>query len=481
MKKISLILLAVIFSFVSCLKDNGKNKDKSDETITKNLTIFFINDQHGQLDNFSKIKHIVDEEKQITNVIVACSGDMFSGNPVVDNYPEKGYPMIDVMNKVGFDITVLGNHEFDYGEENLKNRVEQADFDWVCANIDMGSTGIPEPFDFKTISIINLKVTFLGLLETGGKANATIPSTHPLKVQNFTFERPENVVSQYQDIKEQENSDLYIALSHLGHNSYYGALGDFQLASQFPYFDLIIGGHSHYKIDTVINNIPVFQAGAYLNYLGKIELVVKDKKIDSITFTLIDLNTYIEYDSELKKVIDDYNSLPYLNEVIGFSHIYHDIPGVGCFYTDALKGIMNVDVSFQNTGGVRSGLDEGDITKREIFEIAPFNNGTVIYNMSIAEIKAFLKGSGSGFYYSGIQIEQIDENIQIKDSNGNILTDNTILSLGINDYIPAVHETYFPTNGNIQPLTAAETIISYLVNVNSQVNYPNCDHYFRYQ
>lgn len=480
MKKISIILL-VIFSFVSCSKDNGKNKDKSDETIIKNLTIFFINDQHGQLDNFSKIKHIIDEEKQETNVIVACSGDMFSGNPVVDNYPEKGYPMIDVMNKVGFDISVFGNHEFDYGEANLKNRVEQADFDWVCANIDMGSTGIPEPSEYKTLDIDNLKVTFLGLVETGGKANATIPSTHPLKVQNLTFERPESVVSHYQDIKEQENSDLYIVLSHLGHNSYSGALGDFQLASQFPYFDLIIGGHSHHKIDTIINNIPVFQAGAYLNYLGKIELLVKDKKINSINFTLIDLNTYTEYDSELKKVIDGYNNLPYLSEVIGFSHIYHDISRVGCFYTDALKGIMNVDVSFQNTGGVRSYLDEGDITKREIFEIAPFNNGTVIYNMSITEIKTFLKGSGSGFYYSGIQIERIGDDIQIKDSIGIIITDNTILSLGINDYIPAVHDTYFPTNGNIQSLTAAETIISYLVNVNSQVNYPNCDHYFRYQ
>lgn len=478
MKNISIILVVFIFSFVSCSKEN---RNIPDEKITKNLTIFFINDQHGQLDNFSKIKHIIDEEKQETSVIVACSGDMFSGNPVVDNYPEKGYPMIDVMNRAGFDITVLGNHEFDYGDSYLKERIEQSDFDWVCANVDMGSTGIPEPFDYKTINIDSLKVTFLGLVETGGKENLTIPSTHPLKVQNLTFERPENVISKYSDIKEQENSDLYIVLSHLGHNSYSGALGDFQLASQFPYFDLIIGGHSHHKIDTIINNIPVFQAGAYLNYLGKIELLVKDKKIDSINFALIDLNTYTEFDSELKTVIDDYNNLPYLNEVIGFSHIYHDISRVGCFYADALKGIMNVDVSFQNTGGVRSGLDEGDIIKREIFEIAPFNNGTVIYNMSIAEIKAFLKGSGSGFYYSGIQIEQIGENIQIKDSNGIIITDNTILSLGINDYIPAVHDTYFPANGNTQSLTAAETIISYLVNINSQVNYPNCDHYFRYQ
>ena len=479
MKKIFIILLA-IFSVVNCSKDDENNI--SDETLTKNLTIFFINDQHGQLDKFSEIKYIVDKERQNTNVIVACSGDMFSGNPVVDNYPEKGYPMIDIMNRVGFDISVIGNHEFDYGELVLKDRLEQADFDWVCANVDMGSTGIPEPFEYITLSIDNLNVTFLGLLETNGKEDATIPSTHPWKVQNLTFERPENVVSRYANIKEQENSDLYIALTHLGHTRYGGELGDFQLAEQFPYFDLIVGGHSNPLLDTVVNNIPVFQAGSYLNYLGKIELLVKNKKVESVSYELIDLNSYPDYDAELKVVIDGYeNSMSSLNDVIGFSHLYHDRYKVGCFYADALKGKMNVDVSFQNGGGVRSDLNEGNITKREIYEISPFNNGTIIYNMSISEIKAFLKGSASGFYYSGIQIEQIGNDIQIKDLGGDIIADNTVLLVGVNDYIAAVHDSYFPTNGNTQSLTAAETIISYLENVNSQVDYPGCSHYFRYQ
>ena len=191
--------------------------------------------------------------------------------------------MIDVMNKVGFDISVIGNHEFDYGEANLKDRLEQADFDWVCANVDMGSTGIPEPLEYKTINIGDLKVTFLGLVETNGKEDATIPSTHPLKIQNLIFERPENVVSKYSNIKEQENSDIYIALTHLGYDKSV-ALGDYQLASQYPYFDLIIGGHSHQKINTIVNNIPIYQAGCYLNYLGKIELTVKEKNIESIMF-----------------------------------------------------------------------------------------------------------------------------------------------------------------------------------------------------
>ena len=473
MKKILLILL-VIFAIVSCNNSGNDN-------VAKKLTIFFVNDIHGQLDNFSKIKYIVDAERQTSNVIVACSGDIFSGNPIVDSYEEKGYPVIDAMNKVGFDISVIGNHDFDYGKTTFKSRVEQADFDWVCANVDMGITNLPEPFEYKTIRIDNLNVTFLGLIETDGKEDAVIPSTHPYRVQDMTFERPENVVAQYSNIKAKENSDLYVALTHLGHDGGEGQLGDYQLAEQYPYFDLIIGGHSHRRIDTVINNIPVFQSGSYLNYLGKIEMTVKNKNIETINFELIDLNDFAEFNPELQKIIDGYNSSSNLDEVIGYSQSYHEKNKVGCFYADALRGGMNVEVTFQNTGGVRSSLNEGDITKREVYEIDPFNNGTLSCEMSVSEIKNFLIGTGSGFYYSGIKIEQNDKEIQIKDLNGNILSDDTVLLVGINDYIAAIHDSYLPENGTLRALTSAETIIFYLKNINNNVNYTDCDQYFRYE
>ena len=478
MKKSFISLLTVVLLITGCSKKDENNIVLSKE---KNLTIFFINDQHGQLDNFSKIKHIIDLEKSKKNVITVCSGDMFSGNPVVDNHPKKGFPMIDIMNRVGFDVSVIGNHEFDYGESILTDRMNQASFDWVCANVDMKNSNIPAPSKYKTISTEDLKVTFLGLVETNGSDTKTIPSTHPWRVKNLTFQRPENVIGQYADIKSQESSDLYIALTHIGFNGGNNSLGDTQIAEQYPYFDLIIGGHSHQKINTTINNIPIFQSGANLNGLGKIELTIKDKTVQAVNYELIDLNAYSEYDSDLKVIIDDYNDLPYLNEVIGYSHLHHNKPQVGCFYTDALKGAMNVDVTFQNTGGVRSILNKGDITNREIFEISPFNNSTVIFEMQVSEIKNFLIGSRSGFYFSGIKIEQIGNSILIKDLNNNIITDDTILSIGTNDYIPAVYENYFPSNGKVQLLTAAETVISYLKNNNNQVNYPNCNHYFRYQ
>jgi hypothetical protein len=100
--------------------------------------------------------------------------------------------------------------------------------------------------------------------------------------------------------------------------------------------------------------------------------------------------------------------------------------------------------------------------------------------MTVSEIRDFLIGSRSGFYYSGVIIEQGNDGILIKDLNGDVLSDTTVLTLGTNDYIPAVHESYFPSSGSIQSLTAAETLIAYLESVNSQVHYPNCEHFFRF-
>ena len=476
MKSNHLYLLFIFLFFFSC---NGSElQESNDET---NLTIFFINDQHGKLDNFAKIKVIIDEERENNNVIVACSGDIFSGNPVVDNHPQKGFPMIDLMNRIGFDISVIGNHEFDYGQDILKARMEQAEFDWICANVNASNSVLPEPAPYKTLTIDGLKITFLGLVETYGKPGAIIPSTHPWRVKNLEFTKPEVEVANYSDLKQQENADLLVALTHLGHDGGSKYFGDYKLAQQFPFFDLILGGHSHRKIDTKINNIPVFQTGYDLHNLGKVMLKIKGKEISSVQIDLIDLDTYQQYDEALKSVIDEYNNLPELKEIVGFSHRNHEIRQVGCFYVDALMGEMKVDVSFQNTGGVRAGIDEGDITKREIYEMDPFSNGSVIYSLTAREIKEFLVGSASGFYYSGIQISQNGNEIVITDKNGVIISDDKVLTVGINDYIPAVHEAFFPDNGDIQSSTTAETIIRYLQDVNEQVDYPDCDHYFRYQ
>ena len=471
--KFYFILSCSIILFFSCTKDENTTISPPQDTL-KELTIFHINDQHGRLENFSKIKYIIDQEKLETNVLVTCSGDIFSGNPVVDNYEEKGFPMIDLMNQVGFDISAIGNHEFDYGEDILKNRLTQANFDWVCANVNMNSTGIPAPFEYKTITKNDVKVTFLGLVETNGKENAVIPSTHPWRVQNLTFQKYTDVVVNYQNIKEEENSDLYVALTHLGYSS------DQNLANKFPYFDLIIGGHSHSINNEIINNIPVFQAGSNLNYLGKIKLTIKNKKIESINYELIDLEKQTNYNNSIKEAVDTYIENANLSEVIGYAEAYHSRNAVGSFYTDALRNELNVDITIQNTGGVRNNLDEGDILKGEIYSIDPFNNGSVTYTMTVGEITDFLKESKVAIYYSGVTIEQENQTITIV-KNGQELNNNQTLTIGLNDYIPAVYDNYFTQTPTIKPYTTAETIINYLENNTAPINYSQVNNYFKFQ
>lgn len=479
MKNIKFLILWILLLLaVACSKDENKATISSSSSPTE-LTIFYINDVHGQLDYFPKVKYIIDLERETNPVLVLSAGDLFSGNPVVDNYSEKGFPIIDVMNRIGFDASSLGNHEFDYGLEVLDKRMEQSDFYWLCANVDMQNSGVSEPFEYKTIHKGDVQISLLGLIETNGKDEDTIPSTHPWKVSQIRFDRPQDIASDYADIKETEGSDIYIALSHLGYDGNDEELGDVQLANQFPYFDLIIGGHSHSTIATTVNGIPIYQAGSNLNYLGKISLQIVDKNIDAIDYELIDLNAYSDFDSDLQKLIDEYNNEAYLDEVIGYSNRYHNYSQVGCFCTDALRKQMDVDVCFQNTGGIRSPLNQGDITQREIYEIIPFSNGTIIYEMSVLEIKTFLGGSAAGFYYSGIEIEMDDQEIKIKNQLGQTLADEQILTVGLNDYIPAVYDIYFPESGQTQGMTDAETVIVYLQENKEALDYSVCDRYFR--
>ena len=105
----------------------------------------------------------------------------------------------------------------------------------------------------------------------------------------------------------------------------------------------------------------------------------------------------------------------------------------------------------------------------------------MIYTMTAKEIKSFLKVASSWHAYSGIQIEQSGGQITLRFPDGSILDDDTELSVGINDYIPSVNDSYFPGDGQIQDFTTAEALIYYLENIQNTVNYPGCSRFFKFQ
>lgn len=473
---ISIIALVLSIIITSC-------DDRSGQDTETELSIFFISDSHSQIGNFGRIKSVIDQAGDEANIILVSSGDIFSGNPLVDFYSDKGYPVIDLMNRVGFDVATLGNHEFDYGQEVLQERIEQAEFEFICANMT-SSSSLLEPIPAHVVlNEGDLKLTFTGVIETKGKPGAVIPSTHPGKLENLVFQDAADILEDYSGLKEENGSDLHILLSHLGHNDDRGATSDYSVAHDFPYFDAIIGGHSHSIQDTTINGVHIYQAGSYLDHLGKISLVIKDKKIVSEEFELIDLDNYPESDEQLKNLIASYNNNPVFSEVIGTNDIHLTRNRTaGCFYTDALLGYLGTDMALQNPGGIRADLDTGNISLMEIYRIDPFGNGLCRYEMTVSEIKAFLKGAGAGFYYAGVKLENDPSGgIIIKDPKGKVYHDDRILSIAINDYIPMVYEEYFKDPAEIYDVTTAEAMIQYLRDIDVPLSYDSCNRYFRYR
>lgn len=480
-KRIIILISGSLFTFLAIFLCSCENTRKS--AGESKLTIFFINDSHSRINNFSKIKSIIEETDAEENVIIVHSGDMFSGNPVVDFHEEQGFPVIDLMNRIGFDVAALGNHEFDYGQEVLQKRMEQAEFELLCANMESESLLLEDVPATLTIMEGDLRISFVGVIETNGKPGAVIPSTHPNKLEYLTFKDAADILGDYSDLKEEQESDLLILVSHLGHNADDHVTCDYSVARHFPFFDAIIGGHSHSIQDTTINGVHIYQSGAYLNYLGKITFKIKNRKIVSEDFELINLNEYAERDEELQSIIDSYNNNPVFQEVIGSNSVYMARnQAVGCFYTDALRGYLDADMSIQNPGGIRSGLDEGEITIMEIYRIDPFNNGLMEYEMTVGEIRSFLAGSGAGFYYSGVTLEnEPGYGVVIKDEEGNVYDDNQVLSIAINDYIPEIYDEYFPEPSVIYDISTAYAMIQYVRNLTEPLHYESCNRYFRYE
>jgi 2',3'-cyclic-nucleotide 2'-phosphodiesterase (5'-nucleotidase family) len=471
-----LLILISSFLFLLSCKDNGNDNSGTTPTDTESLTIFFFNDPHGQIDHFDEIQHIVEKESEETPTLLVCAGDIFSGNPIVDQHDQKGYPIVDLMNRAGVDVTVIGNHEFDYGTDILKARIEESQFEWICANVNTSESVLPDILPYVTLNANDIPVTFLGLVETGGKPNDIIPLTHPWRVTDLTFEHYYNMVGNYRNLKEQESAKLYVALTHLGSNA------DRQLAEDNNWFDLIIGGHSHEQINEKVNGTPVLQASSYLRLLGKIELELNGAELHDYKVSFIDLEDYPQQNNELTARIEAYQSNPKFSEVVGHANSHHNRDEVGCFYTTALKNYMQTDVSIQNGGGVRSDIEQGEVTTMDIYHVDPFNNGSVIFTMTVKELQDFFKETGAGMHISGIDFVQNGRELDFYDEEGRLLLPDETITVGMNDYIPAVYDEYFVVEkAEIQELTTAETLIQYLKTKDAHIDFEGCRRYFRFE
>ncbi|MDR1553706.1 MAG: bifunctional metallophosphatase/5'-nucleotidase [Prevotellaceae bacterium] len=458
MKK--LLYLLVILVFANCSSANKETQ----------IIILSTNDMHAMIDNYAKVAAYIDKVRtENKNVLLLSAGDMYSGNPVVDRYDDKGYPMIDIMNKIGYDYGALGNHEFDYGQDFLSKRIKQAKFPLLCANMKVSEQaliGQPEPYVI--FNLDGIEVCILATVQVEDSNGKLIPSTHPDRVKNIDFFQPVETALEYKSLRQK--CDLFISLSHDGIDE------DVTLAQKMPELDIIIGGHSHTLVNGIIENgVLISQTESYLKYIGKTTVTLKDKKIADKKFELIDVSTLQDENEEVKAYIDKlYKDTP-LNEVVGkAASNFTNKENLGCLMTDAVTEILNLDIAFQNSGGIRIGeIKEGDISLLILYRLDPFDNDVILFEMTYDEIYSLLKNSyrkdskyadlkTSGISYVIKTKNNEVADIEIRDINGNLLDKNKKYKVGMNSYIASVYKFDHADAGKSLNVQSADALVEYV-------------------
>jgi 2',3'-cyclic-nucleotide 2'-phosphodiesterase (5'-nucleotidase family) len=384
-------------------------------TAAISFSILHTNDVHGQLEasgsnpGLSSVAYTVNQQRTLlgaNNVLLVDAGDEMQGS-LLSNL-NKGKPVIDVFNTMGYAAATFGNHEFDWGQSVLTDRTTQATYPFLSANIVQGtcdatnwtSPSFTKPYVVKTVHATtgDINVGFIGVTTTE-TPTITIASA----TAGLCFKDPAtSIIHYYDELKAQ--SDVVIVLSHLGFNDGgygYGlpVYGDKTLADKLhvagKYVPLIIGGHSHTNLAvpgaTVVDGVTtVVQAYYNGRQVGRADLVY-DTAAKTAVVTWQTLAVPLPTnptppppliptsapagateDATVKAVIwgyasnADYQTM--VNAPIGYSAV--DLPRLngtvdnmmGTFVDDAIYNYLNtdsdssndIDIFFNNAGGIRT-------------------------------------------------------------------------------------------------------------------------------
>ena len=469
MNKKRLLLLLALLAIVAFIYLRPSQNESAETTETSatvagetEVNILTVNDMHAAIDQFPKFAALVDSLRGIyPDLLVFSAGDNRTGNPVNDMYHPVNYPMIELMNRTGFNLSAVGNHEWDANIVNFQNDIERAHFPFLCANVF-----IPDSvkLDIKPYVIIEnqgLKLAVVGMIEL---RHDGLPGAHPNNLNKVSFKYDYDVLPEYRFLKDQ--SDAVILLSHCGMED------DVELAQTNPWLDAILGGHTHTLIERpfIHNGVLIVQSGSHLKYATLVTLKFKDRKLVDKQTTVLNVDKFKHENPEIRALVDEYNNAPALNEAIAVAKTkFGNIEEIGCMMTDAIREISGADFAFQNTGGVRiNHLDKGPITVKDVYCIDPFNNEVVMYQMTGAQVKHFIinsyrKNGGYPSFVSGMTYTVGDDgnNVWIKTEGAPFSTKKTY-KVAFNSYMASTVDVRAEDEGHSMFKTSEEMMIEFL-------------------
>ena len=408
-KKVLSLLMAVVMTFSLAVTANAAEETAQD--LNGDIVILHTNDVHGAIAGYAKVAALKDAyEARGAYVLLMDAGDFIQGDPTVST--SEGATAVELMNLAGYDVVSLGNHEFDYGYQNLKDLEADADFAIVDANVLYnGRVAFEDNLVFTAPDGTKIGVFGLDTPETATKA-------HPAKIQGVTFLAGEDLYDCAQeqvDALTAEGCEYIICLGHLGIDDESAGNRSIDLLENVDGIDLFIDGHSHSTradlLDAtdgtgMVGNTMVTSTGTKLESIGVVTIDAEGVITTSTTpvadLTAEDADVAARAAAIQKEIDDEYGTVFAKTEVALNGERE---PGnrteetnLGDLITDALvwgaeREGTEVDAAVTNGGGIRASIAAGDITKKDINTVLPFGNTLSIVQVTGAELLEALEAS----------------------------------------------------------------------------------------
>ena len=408
-RKILKVMYLLIFSLILIACENDEIILPEEPNISSDtLEIYAINDFHGALlrddsngfMGFSSIANYLKNNEPENQHVAIASGDIFQGELLSNYY--YGEPIIEVMNHLGFDAFTLGNHEFDWGIEEVTKYFDpsyeglKANFDLLGANVIDKQTN--EIIDFvKPYTIVHKNDLKIGIIGVMGDGLETSISGD--KVQNYQFTDAFTAIKKYSRIlRADENVDVIIVSVHGANSSLNQRVASL---SGLEYVDAMFNAHTHAKYERFYSDanrkveLPVIQSESKGTYLGNITLRFDEhKKVKSYTAKNMNHQTENLLKTEDQEVLSIINKYYKNLEQQGFydmilpSEKYFDKASISIYLSYLMQNYTAADLAIHNLGGTRETIAKNEkMSLAKIYQIMPFDNEVIVFNLYGSELK----------------------------------------------------------------------------------------------
>ena len=339
---------------------------------------------HASLEAFPQLADIADSLRALyPGLLVFSAGDNRTGDPLNDMYDIPAYPMVALMNQIGFNATTLGNHEFDSGGYGLASLINLSAFSHICANVHPADSLAMHLVSTKIFDSNGVRVGVVGAVQLGTHG---FPDTHPNNCRGISFTPVNESVAKYEWLRNQ--CDVVILLSHNGFDS------DVETASLFPWIDLIIGGHTHTQLEggEIHSGVLITQNVNKLKKVTHITLVMEDGQLVEKRAENIDVRQHQGRNKVVEQMVACFSDNPSFRRVLTqVEKPFVNAEELGSMMCDAFAAETGADVAIENFGGVRySELPAGLFTVSDVLRLDPFGNDAVMMELTGEELRQML-------------------------------------------------------------------------------------------